>query len=59
MVDTVEQALYIRIKVAHPYWSDESVKKEIAKLQSNELAKDIQELFRRVNERGIKNDAVG
>lgn len=45
LTDTTDRALYIRIKVQHPLWSDELVKKEIENLRSEEFAKWFQELY--------------
>ena len=62
MTDIAEtdRALYIRIKVLHPYWSDEVVKKEIEKLRSEEFAEELKALFANVlkfqNERQVKDE---
>lgn len=42
------RALYIRIKVNHPLWSDELVKKEIENLRSAEFAEWYRDLIKKV-----------
>lgn len=55
LTDTTDRALYIRIKVEHPQWSDELVKKEIENLRSQDFAEWYKELFcnaeKKVNEK--------
>ena len=43
--DTTDRALFIRIKVQHPLWPDELVRKEIKNLRSVEFANWCSELF--------------
>lgn len=43
-----DRALYIRIKVNHPLWSDELVKKEIENLRSAEFAEWYRDLIKKV-----------
>lgn len=45
LTDTTDRALYIRIKVQHPQWSDELVKKEIESLRCADFAKWYKGLF--------------
>ena len=46
--DMSDRALYIRIKVNHPLWSDELVKKEIENLRSAEFAEWYKDLIKKV-----------
>ena len=48
LANTTDRALYIRIKVQHPQWSDELVKKEIESLRSAEFAEYYRDLFHNV-----------
>lgn len=43
-----DRALFIRIKVNHPLWSDELVKKEIENLRSAEFAEWYRNLIKKV-----------
>ena len=43
-----DRALYIRIKVNHPLWSDELVKKVIKNLRSAEFADWYRDLIKKV-----------
>lgn len=45
-----DRALYIRIKVNHPLWSDELVKKEIENLRSAEFAEWYRDLIKKVQD---------
>jgi len=49
--DMPDRALYIRIKVNHPLWSDELVKKEIENLRSAEFAEWYRDLIQSVQEK--------
>lgn len=43
-----DRALFIRIKVNHPLWSDELIKKEIENLRSAEFAEWYRDLIKKV-----------
>lgn len=56
-MNSTDRALYIRIKVQHPLWSERRVEQEIERLRSIEFNMAINELYAKIKVRANENQS--